>query len=557
MEHQRAIGKISGLFLVPAVAGVILYLAAHLIGVKAAAVAGAIVLLCWVCALVAAALKGGVFSGFPRWAVAVFGLVTLWTLWLSSAPPYYRDDLIIHLAFPKHVLLEGAWNTLPFQPSSYSPNFLAPLNMALVNAGLDWTASFIPALYFLATALLLAHWVAVEHGEGWGAWAAGALLSLPLFFRLSTTAYNDPVAMFFSCAGAYWFCRWLETLAVEDGAKGALALAAGSVVKYNAGLLLAALLCVLFFLKRGNARAWVKMAAVNAAAVLAFCGPWWLAGGAPETGFSPFNGPIHERMVMCGENAISALASPVRVFFQGEEGSRCGFDGTLNPLFLIFGFAVFAVARPTSHRLLGGATALFMAAAVLLASIMARYFLPVIPLLVFLCAGFFAAADRRGYKAVAVICATAVIGWNVWGYAHAARSFSGWAYLTGHETKNAFLARHIPTYGATEYMNAHLKKTDTVYFVFTGNQVYYTGIRYFYDSYWDGTTLMRHFAPGNSAFAAANGLKAAGISHLLYRADLMRRYVEQNRLEVVFAEFISRHARVEYEDGAATLLALK
>jgi hypothetical protein len=205
MASDREIDKLFALFLCLPLAGVLQFVVANTAGLGASLALGALVLAVWVATLSLMVLRGSFFSGFPRLAVGIFGLFAAWTGWISSLPPYFRDDLIIHLEVPKYVLRAGAWTSIPFQPSSVFPNSLLPLNAVLVNAGLDWAVSFIPALFYLACALLLARWVAAEFGAGWGLFAGAGFLLEPAFFRLSTTAYNDPVVAFFSCAGAYYF----------------------------------------------------------------------------------------------------------------------------------------------------------------------------------------------------------------------------------------------------------------------------------------------------------------------------------------------------------------
>ncbi|MBI3581408.1 MAG: hypothetical protein HY098_04940 [Nitrospinae bacterium] len=561
MASDREIDKLFALFLFLPLAGVLQFVVANTAGLGASLALGALVLALWVATLSLMVLRGSFFSGFPRPAVGIFGLFAAWTGWITSLPPYFRDDLIIHLEAPKHVLRAGAWTSIPFQPSSVFPNSLLPLNAVLVNAGLDWAVSYIPALFYLAAALLLARWAAAEFGAGWGLFAGAGFLLEPVFFRLSTTAYNDPAVAFFSCAGAYYFWVFLRGGRSADGFKGAVSFAAGSGIKYNAGLLLVVMLVVFFVysLRSGAFGPRFRVFLASVAAVLLFCGPWWarFAHDRPVAPASLFNGPLQERMALCGESAAYALASPVRLFFQGAEGNRCGYDGGLNPFLLVFGIFClpFFGGASSDRRFLAASAALFMVSASLLFAITGRYFLPVVPALMFLSAGFLRAVTVRR-KEAGIALAAAFLAFDAQGYARSALGFDGWGYLLGRESKGAFLSRNVASYDATTFANKRLTKKETVYFVFLGNQVYYCDVPYYYDAFWDGSTFMRLFDSKADVGSIYGEFGSRGITHLLYNKKIMGRYLANDDLRAKFAAFKEGFAQPVYSDENAELLEL-
>jgi len=408
--------------------------------------------------------------------------------------------------------------------------------------------------------LFRSRWVAAEFGAGWGLFAGAGFLLEPAFFRLSTTAYNDPVVAFFSCAGAYYFWVFFRGGRSADGLKGAVAFAAGSGIKYNAGLLLAVMLVILFLysLRKGALGPRFRVFLASVAAVLLFCGPWW-ARFAHERPFAPvslFNGPLQERMAMCGEPAAYALASPVRLFFEGEEGNRCGYDGGLNPFLLIFGiFCLPFSGGAFDRRFLAASAALFMVSASLLFPITGRYFLPVVPILMFLSVGFLRAMTVRR-KAAGIALAAAFLIFDVQGYSRSALRFNGWNYLLGRESKGSFLSRNVAGYDATIFGNKRLTKNETVYFVFLGNQVYYCDVPYYYDSFWDGSTFMRLFGSKADVDAIYREFGSRGITHVLYNKKIMGRYLENNDMLAKFAAFREGYAQPVYSDENAELLEL-
>lgn len=542
------------------VAGVFLFTMANTAGLKPALLVGSILLFLWLASLIWTVARGGIFFGLPTWSRAAFGIFAAWVFWLTSLPPYFRDDLIIHLALPKHILHAGAWVPIPFQPSSVFPNALLPFNLVLLNAGLDRAVSFLPAFFYLGTALVLAHWVKEEFGAGWGIFAGGALLLEPLFFRLSTTAYNDPAVLFFSSAGAYYFWRHLRENLPADGYKGAVALAGASAIKYNAGLFLACILVVLF-LDCLRSRIWaprLKVASASFLAALFFCSPWWIrfAHEHPSAPAPMFHGPLQERVALCGDSFAYALASPVRLFFEGEEGNKCGYDGGLNPLLLIFGmFCAPFFFSGRDRKFLAASAGLFMVSASLLFAITARYYLPVLPVMIFLSAGWLSAlAEKR--VALALGGAALLLILDLRGYALAASRFEGWNRLLGRESNVEFLSKTVAGYGATMFANAHLGQKDKVYFVFFGNQVYYCDVPYYYDAFWDGITFMRLLKPYADAGEIARELGARKITHVIYNKGVMRQFLTRSDSWNVFADFSSRFGKTLYEDDNSALIEL-
>lgn len=564
MVHERAAKNLFYLFITLPVIGLAQFLMALAFGPGVAAVAGGAGLAVFVTALGVMLAKGTLTAGLPRWGVAFFALAAVWIFWLSSLPPYFRDDLITHLALPALYLAKGEWAFPPFQPSAFSPDLLLPLNMTFIAAGADRFASFIPAAYMAAAALFTAHWSAREFGPRWGVYSAAALLTLPPLFRLAGTAYTDPAVMFLSGAGIYFLYLLSERWEAGDGWRAAASFGAATAIKYNAGLLMVCAVTALFFAASsgGRLKEWSKTVVVCVAAVLLFCGPWWVAsrldGVGPETpSIKAFGrGPVQERAVMCGEAPVWAAAAPVRLFFAGEEGDRCGFDGKLNPFLLLCAVAGAALAwTSVPKRALLLAPLLFIALSGFLASPMARYYLPLAPQLVFLSVSFLSGLSARKNGLPAILLASALVLFNAWGYGTAAVRFEGWGALTGRETKEEFLAKTVPGYNAMVWANGHLPAEGRVYFVFGGNRVYHIKRDYYYDAFWDGTSLMSVFMREKSPEGITAALAKMGITHLLVMKGPMQQFVGQNGLQPALDGFLAV-STVMFEDDAAALIAL-
>ncbi|MBI5638640.1 MAG: hypothetical protein HZA03_11800 [Nitrospinae bacterium] len=560
MKH-RAADRIFAISLIPPAAGLLAFIAALLSGTKAAAPVAALGMLCALCALVFFFLKGEMFAEIPRWAATLFVLAALFLFWISSVPPYWRDDLITHMALPRLALMRGTWPFPSFQPSAFTPDLLLPLNLAFVAYGIDWAASYISVFYILAAALLTAHWTAREAGMRWGIFAGAALLTLGVMFRLATASYSDPAVMFFSAAGSLYWHEWLKTPNRSGAVKGGLAFAAGAAIKYNAGLLLTCFLAVMLLaaLRRKTVRDWAVAAFAAAGFTLLFCGPWWAAAhiaGAPRTEFRSGyeSAPIRERAAFCGEPKMWAAAAPLRLFVSGTEGARCGFDGRLNPFLLLGGLlALWCAPGRAEKRLLFAALGLFMLFAGLLISPVARYLLPLAPALAFLTASAAVSLAAEGRKAAAIALVAVLLAWNAWDLTAAAYRFEGWEYLTGRESREEFVRRAVPAYAVTQWANDHLPPESRVYFAFTGNRVYYSQRDYYYDAFWDGATLIRLFTGGNDAIAIKQSLRQKGITHLVLMNGVMGRFVESNGIVPLYNRFLAAAPGLYAKDGAVLL----
>ncbi len=562
MEH-RAADRIFAISLVPPAAGLLAFITALWLGPKAAAPVAALGMFCALCAFVLFSLKGRLFPGFPRWAAALFALAALFLFWISSVPPYWRDDLITHMALPRLALMRGTWPFPSFQPSAFSPDLLLPLNLAFVEYGIDWAASYISVFYILAAALFTAHWAAREAGTRWGILAGAAVLTLGILFRLATVSYSDPAVMFYSGAGSLYWYEWLKTPTRSDAVKGGLAFAAGTAIKYNAGLLMACFLAVMLLaaLRRKTVREWTTAAAAAAVFTLLFCGPWWAAAhraDSRQTAFhSRFEGaPIRERTTLCGETKMWAGTAPLRLFASGSEGGGCEFDGRLNPFLLLGGLlALWRAQGRAEKRLLFASLGLFMLFAGLLISPMARYLLPLAPALAFLTASAAASIAARGKRTAATALVTFLLAWNVWDVTAAARRFEGWAYLTGRESRQEFVRRTVPGYAVTQWANDHLPPESQIYFAFSGNRVYYSQRDYQYDSFWDGARLMALFTSGKDAAGIKQALREKGITHLVLMDGVMRRFTESNDIVPLYEKFIAV-APVLYAGDGAMIVSL-
>jgi len=551
------------------------FITAISIGISASVSIGAIGLIIWVAVGFFLLYKSRFWEKISLFTIIVFSLFSIWTLWLSTMPPYFRDDLIVHLEIPNYLLSHANWELPTFRGDSTRPNLLYLISTVFVSFGFDSLASFIPALFFLGSIALLGIWVCDSMPPLYGWIATTAFASLPIFFRLATTDYSDPAIIFLSLCGVILFFRYVRDNSLPHGILGAVSLASSSAIKYNGGLLLVCSLALLFLieLRRKDFISYTKVATASVVAVLIFCGPWWLKNGIKFEQKTnavnamaidvPFKGPIEERVLLCKEPVAWALLVPVRVFFSGEEGSSCKFDGKLNPFYLVLAIASLLCIRRRETFFIGATSLLYISMASVLFSITARYILPVVPPLLYLCVILLKQMKTGEVKLLGKTVSQFVLPigllmvlYNASGLYHRASFFNGWGYLLGRESKKEFVSRYLPSQDALEFANKTLSSNDKIYFVFLGNQVYYSDIDYFYDPFYTGRTFMGIFQNSINAKEAKQKFLAMGVTHLLVHKKIAGRFFINNRLTAIANDFRSNQVKILFEDNLVILMKL-
>ncbi|HET6370992.1 MAG TPA: hypothetical protein VFG95_07340, partial [Nitrospiria bacterium] len=257
-----------------------------------------------------------------------------------------------------------------------------------------------------------------------------------------------------------------------------------------------------------------------------------LFGSSNSSGMIP---PLALRQDLYHESWIQILTLPFRMFLSGEYGRPDRFDGRLNPMLLVMPLLVltgyFGQKKrdgKNSHGLLFlGFSLMYLCYALFLGASRVRYLVPIIPPLIVLGINGltrFQGAFGKGSIAAAALAGFALFlnGMYVVDYI---QRVDPWGYLSGKESRDVYLSRHLSDYPVYTYLNGHLPKKARVLLVFMGNRGYYCDRDYLYDSPLDGKTLIRVVEESSSVDEIDAGLRRLGITHIAMNRPILVNYL--------------------------------
>ena len=229
---------------------------------------------------------------------------------------------------------------------------------------------------------------------------------------------------------------------------------------------------------------------------------------------------------------------PLRIFYEGRDDDPRYFDGRLNPFLLVFiigavGFWRAANRRLKTERWVWFAFALlFVLMAIFLAPVRIRYLLPVVPALIVLTIiGIYNAsalinALRRpvarwtGFLALTLVV-LAMFGLNADYIVKRYHHLEPWDYLRGRISRDAYIAKRRPEYPLVQYANTSLAPDASILALFLGQRRYYFDRDVVFSEGWIAHAVTHSQTPEE----IGPHLKSRGITHLMVRKDLFRRWM--------------------------------
>lgn len=531
--------------------------------------------------------------------IALFALIGAVVL-LCLVPPVSRDALVHHLNLPKRYLEHGGIYEMPGLSFSYFPMNLDLLYMIPLGFGNDIAPKFIHFAFALAAAGLIHGYLKPRVGKSYALIGALFFLSLPIIVKLSITVYVDLGLVFFSTAALLLLFRWMETgfgFGSLTGSAVCCGLAMGT--KYN-GLVVCCLLTLIvpwIYAVHGQDRRnrrhrlWksVGFGVLYLAVAASVFSPWmirnWIWKGNPVYPLynSVFNPPetvaanpgpkrkpgafrriFTHRSAMYQESEGQVLLLPVRIFFQGKDGSGQYFDGRLNPFLLMFTVLAFVgmsgKGRPSGRsdsseamgssdsrggeketwisgqkKILLAFSVLYFLAAVFSTVLRIRYLVPMVPPLVILSVfGMKNSMDflertfvesRRLVPVIAGAALTVCFGLNAQYVLTQFRVVDPLSYLSGEVDRDAYITRYRPEYPVMQYANHHLPADARILFVFMGKRGYYLDRPYQLDGEGAASLLMKVAGESETPGAMLERLRAMGITHIMLQSDIFNRWV--------------------------------
>ena len=469
--------------------------------------------------------------------------ISLASLYLGLSPPTARDALIHHLALPRIFLEAGRVVDVPYALHAAYPQTVDMLYLLPVGLGADWAAAWIHLCFGLLAAAVLATRARAWAGNTAAILSAILFLSLPVVLRLGSVAYVDLALCLYTFLALECFLRWRE-----NGNKGhwltlsALAVGFALSTKYQ-GFMTAALiggLVVLVALRReGLARATRHALLFGLIAILP-AAPWLVRnaqlhgnpvyplfsqtfGATPEQA-AESTSPLRLRRIAYGESNLAIAALPIRIFISGREDDPRRFDGRLNPFLPLLAAGVLLIRKRGEHISGAGLVTLFAVCGTLLALgvqvARVRYVLPFVGVLCPLAAA--AVTANRGRMLMGGMFAAAML-WNGLFLERAVRAADLLPYLSGRESREAYLARRLAAYPLYALANERVPAEGRVQLIFMGDRGYYLEVPYTYEPYFSGVGLAEALRRGPNA--AATYFDDREVTHLLMNEALLRRYL--------------------------------
>ncbi|WP_157237873.1 ArnT family glycosyltransferase [Desulfobacter curvatus] len=504
-------------------------------------------------------------------AIFIFLLSLLWMLCL--VPPVSRDALVHHLAVPKIYLNHGRIIELPCMRFSYYPMNLDLLYWGALYLGSDILPKFIHCSFGIATVGCVFYYLKTRLNIHFAVYGALLLMIVPIFIRLSITAYVDLGLMFFSFAALLGVIKWDETNQMRYLVLGALCCGLAMGTKYN-GLITFVFLAlgVLFLASRKVPQIKALMLFTSFVLIsLTVFSPWMIRNmvwtGNPV--YPLYNGLFDsEHQKQCEvasyalsdhrlkinkflyrknvyqEDTLDLLMLPLRYFFQGKDHDPRYFDGKLSIALLIFPF--FSLLK-TNHKqavrsekwFIVYFTVLFFLSAFFGGPLRVRYVVPILPCLVILSVyGLdnmlrFIRNNRIRISSWSFACII------LFGMSHSLISsfkyivqtienISPVQYIRGDISREDYITHFRPEYSTFEYINNNLPEDTKILFFFLGGRGYYCDRQYIPDQDLNLFKIYELIRVEEKLDDVAEWFRKKGITHFVFNYKIVQERIEND-----------------------------
>jgi hypothetical protein len=530
---------------------------------------------------------------------------------LSLVPPVSRDALVHHLNIPKLYIQHGGIYEIPSMEFSYYPMNLDLLYLASLYLGNDIVPKLIHFSFALLTAWLIFSYLKRCLNATYALLGAVFFLSVPIIVKLSITVYVDLGLIFFSTASLMLLLQWIETrfqlkyLLLSAGACG---LALGT--KYNGLLTLFLMsLFVPFVYSRyaENKKGIIRSAGYGilfvVIALLVFS-PWmtrnclWKGNPVYPLYDNVFNAPVsppsggvvseqteqeggvggllNYRAIVYGESWWQIAIIPLRIFFEGKDGSEKYFDGKLNPFLLILPMFAFWRARKATEaferekKIFLAFALLFFVFAFFSTAVRVRYISPIVPPLVIL--AIFGTRNivefirethnlalRKAGPVMAGLAIMLPLAVNAVYFIDQWRYVNPLSYLSGAVTRDEYIAKYRSEYPAMQYVNKNLPAESRLLFIFLGKRGYYCDREYIPDTHEQVTNLYNTVKKADSPDDLRSGFNKMGVTHLMVEIQIFNGWVNDQfdkEKQNLLREFFNKNAALLYHKNGVGVFRL-
>jgi len=250
---------------------------------------------------------------------------------------------------------------------------------------------------------------------------------------------------------------------------------------------------------------------------------------------------------MYGESFWETLLIPIRMFFQGKDNSYQYFQGSLNPILIIFSPLIFLNKRYGMDKLLFVLfSVIFIFMAYFLTAKQVRYILPVLPFLAIIAVmGIKDCLDKLGEakflsflqfgenaklisRILLFACVAILLFPNLVYLKNRTNDIKPFPYVMGKETREAFLKRHLLHYDAVKYINNNLPEDAKIFTMFLGRRGYYLDRAYQNEPSFGMSTIRHMVTISTDKEKFVDYIRSMNVTHILMRTDLVNNFLNDN-----------------------------
>ena len=510
---------------------------------------------------------------------------------LNLTPPISRDALIHHLAIPKLWLKHGGIYEIPWANYAYYPMNIDLLYALCLYLNNDIAPKFIHLAFGLGTALLIYRYLKLKYDCNWGLLGMIIFLTTPIVIWLSTAAYVDLGMTFFTTGSVMAFIKWRDSEYKQFRwfliSSLSMGIAIGS--KYNALIawFIVVMLLMLSVVRNTHSQTATLRYGILFFAITAYVASPWYLKNYLQTGnpFYPlFDGLIYSfhnhsvqealqqgvtfksgqvgffkmREVMYGESFWETLLIPIRMFFQGNDTSYQYFQGSLNPILIVFSPFILLNKRYVKDKFIFVIfSVFFIIISYFLTAKQVRYILPALPFLaiiavmgikdlldvtaekIFLSSLRFGEKIKSITKLLVFASVAILLIFNFVYLKNRIKIINPFPYVVGKETRDAFLKRHLLHYDAVEYINHSLPDDAVVFTMFLGRRGYYLDRGYQNESSFGMNTIRWMVISSADEKTFDKHVRSMKVTHILMRGDLFYKFLHDNFSKTEIKRFLN------------------
>ena len=527
---------------------------------------------------------------------------------LNLTPPISRDALIHHLAVPKIWLKHGRIYEIPWANYAFYPMNIDLLYALCLYFKNDIVPKFIHLTFGMGTGLLIYLYLKSRYDREWGLLGMVIFITTPIIIWLSTTAYVDLGMTFFTTGSVMAFIKWRNTeygqfkwLLISSFCMG---IAIGS--KYNALIawfIINIMVMLIYVRDTKRQKGALQYGLLFFIITILVASPWYLKnyfqtgnpfyplfdGFLKSLNYHPFQEAAHlqaieksgeisffkMREVMYGESFWETLLIPIRMFFQGKDNSYQYFQGSLNPILILFSPFIMLNRKYIKDKFVFVFfTVIFIFIAYFLTAKQVRYILPVLPFLAIIAVmgikdfldklrerTFFSSLQFEGKikSIVRIFVFTSVAILLIFNFIYLKGRIdivNPFPYVLGKETRDVFLKRHLLHYDAVEYINHSLPDDAVVFTMFLGRRGYYLDRAYKNEPSFGMNTIRQMIISSINEETFDKHVRSMNVTHILVRSDLFYRFLQDNfsKTEIKrFTNLINKRWKKLYDNNGYTV----